>query len=102
METNCDAFVIAPGGIGTLDEFFGALVLKQLDVHHKPIAIFNVDGYYDKMLDLIKHCAEEKFLRENCLGLFQVFNENEIKNMLEYLAQKEYDYTVPVSEYKYG
>ena len=47
MEDDCDAFIIVPGGIGTLEEFFEVITLKQLGRHHKAIAFYNIDGYYD-------------------------------------------------------
>ena len=48
MEDNADAFIIVPGGIGTFEEFFEILTLKQLCRHTKPIAIYNVLNYYDE------------------------------------------------------
>lgn len=42
MEDNADAFIITPGGIGTFEEFFEILTLKQLCRHNKPIVIYNV------------------------------------------------------------
>ena len=48
MEENADAFIIMPGGIGTYEEFFEILTLKQLGRHKKPIVIYNAFGYYDR------------------------------------------------------
>ena len=82
LEDKSDAFVIAPGGIGTYDEFFEILTLKQLGRHNKPIAIFNVAGYYDPLLALLRHTAEGAFMNETSLTLFEVFEE--ISPMLDY------------------
>ena len=49
MEDNADAFMIVPGGIGTFEEFFEILTLKQLCRHNKPIAIYNLKGYYNEL-----------------------------------------------------
>ena len=54
MEEKADAFVMLPGGIGTFDEFFEILTLKQLGRHNKAIVIFNIDGYYDNMLKMME------------------------------------------------
>lgn len=58
-----DAFAILPGGIGTLDEFFEMFTALQLETIDKPVGILNVKGYYDKLVDMIQHMVEEKFLR---------------------------------------
>ena len=87
LEGKSDAFVIAPGGIGTYDEFFEILTLKQLGRHNKPIAILNVDGYYDPMLALLRHTVAGEFMNESSLELFAVFTE--IEPLLSYL--EEYD-----------
>jgi len=67
-----DAFIILPGGIGTLDEFFEILTWKQLGRHEKPIYIMNVDGFYNPLLEMMKHMVEHGFLAEGNLGLFEV------------------------------
>lgn len=54
MEKNADIFFIAPGGIGTMDEFFQVLTLKYLRQLKAPIVILNLNGFYDSLLDLIK------------------------------------------------
>lgn len=63
-----DAFVILPGGLGTLDEFFELLTWKQLGIHDKPIVVVNVEGYWNELLDLLKHVADKKFMLECDLG----------------------------------
>ena len=49
LEDSSDAFIITPGGFGTLDEFFEILTLKQLERHNKAIVVLNVAGYYDNI-----------------------------------------------------
>jgi len=90
MEDIGDAFIIAPGGIGTFEEFFEVFTLKQLDRHNKAIAIWNLNGYYDAMLNMLDVAVNEKFLREACKLLYKVFeNEDEMLDYLEsYKAPK--------------
>lgn len=84
MEDRADAFIIVPGGIGTFEEFFEIFTLKQLERHNKAIAIFNVNGYYDAMLNMLDTAVEEKFLREACRMLYKVFdNDDEILDYIE-------------------
>ena len=83
LETRSDAFVIAPGGIGTYDEFFEILTLKQLGRHNKPIVIFNVDGYYEPILALLRHTVAGEFMNESSMQLFAVFHE--VEPLLDYL-----------------
>ena len=63
LEDLADGFIALPGGIGTMDEFFEAYVLSQLRVFDKPVALFNVNGYYDGIVEFIKHIADEGFMR---------------------------------------
>lgn len=83
LEDKSDAFVVAPGGLGTFDEFFEILTLKQLEKHNKPIVLFNVNGYYDSMLDMLEKTAESNFMRNKSLELFKVFSD--IDDMLKYI-----------------
>jgi uncharacterized protein (TIGR00730 family) len=50
-----DAFIILPGGIGTMDEFFEIFTWFQLGYHHKPMALLNVRGFYDKLIGFLEH-----------------------------------------------
>lgn len=67
-----DAFVILPGGIGTLDEFFEVIVEKQLGQLHKPIVILNLKNCYDPLIQLLTHTASLEFVRPDLEHLFRV------------------------------
>lgn len=74
MENGCDAFIIVPGGVGTFDEFFQALTLRDLEQHSKHITIYNIDGYYDKLIEYIDDCIEKKFIKEKVRDFYTVVN----------------------------
>lgn len=87
MEDNADAFIIVPGGIGTFEEFFEILTLKQLCRHNKPIAIYNLNGYYNELGCMMTAAIEKNFVKENCLGLYNI-TEN-LDELIEYLESPE-------------
>ncbi len=72
MEENGDAFIVAPGGIGTFDEFFQVLTLKELGRHDHPVILFNFDGYYDSLVRVIDECIGVGFIRARVRELFDV------------------------------
>lgn len=55
METLSDAFVVLPGGFGTMDEFFEILTWRQLGLHQKKIILVNINGFYDGMMQFFNH-----------------------------------------------
>jgi uncharacterized protein (TIGR00730 family) len=63
MARLADAFVMLPGGAGTLDEFFEALTWRQLGLHSKPLALLDVDGFFGPFLALADHLVKEGFVR---------------------------------------
>jgi uncharacterized protein (TIGR00730 family) len=67
-----DAFILLPGGIGTLDEFFEVIVEGQLHVHKKPIVLINQEGYYAPLVALLDHIVAEGFAHENINALYQL------------------------------
>ena len=67
-----DAFVIVPGGIGTLDEFFEIIVLKFLKRHDKQIILFNIDGFYDTLLLMLDEMSSQGFMRKGVENLFKI------------------------------
>lgn len=84
MEDISDAFIMMPGGIGTFEEFFEILTLKQLGRHKKPIAVYNVKGYYDKLFDFIEHSINGGFMSEEVKTLYFVSKDlNEIFDYIE-------------------
>lgn len=96
MEDRSDAFIICAGGMGTFEEFFEVLTLKQLEQHTKPIIIYNVKGYYDSMIDMLKFAVKENFMSDDCNKLYTVATtEEEVFEQLEsYVAYSynKYDY----------
>ncbi len=67
LENDADAFIAMPGGFGTMDEVFEVAVLSQLRILDKPVAFYNINGYYDKLLDFLKHAVNEGFIRNEHL-----------------------------------
>ena len=64
MNALCDGVIALPGGFGTLEELFEMLTWAQLGLHCKPIAILNVDGYYDSLCSMIQTMVDKGFLNE--------------------------------------
>ena len=79
---NSDAFIITPGGIGTLDEFFEILTLKKLKQHDKPIIVFNIDNFFNKMFEMLDDMDEKGFLYKQ-EEIFKIANS--IDEIFEYL-----------------
>lgn len=77
MEDMSDAFVMMPGGIGTFEEFFEILTLKQLRRHKKPIIIYNVNGYFDPLLNLMEEAIAHNFMDEKCRKLYFVTDSSD-------------------------
>jgi uncharacterized protein (TIGR00730 family) len=85
MVERSDAFVILPGGLGTLDEAFEIITWKKLHLHNKPIIIFNQEGYWDSLLALINHTVAKGFAQPSDRALFEVTTT--IEGMLKILAE---------------
>jgi uncharacterized protein (TIGR00730 family) len=64
MNDLSDGVIALPGGFGTLDELFEMLTWGQLGLHKKPIAILNVDGYYDALIVFIQTMTDKGLLKE--------------------------------------
>ncbi|MBR0366645.1 MAG: TIGR00730 family Rossman fold protein [Clostridia bacterium] len=88
MEDEADAFIITPGGIGTFEEFFEVLTLKQLGRHKKPIAIYNLNGYFDGLFKLLEGAINGRFLNTECRSLY-TFSDN-VEDIFDYIEQEEH------------
>lgn len=72
MVDRSDAFIILPGGIGTMDEFFEIMTWRQLGLHDKPIVVVNINGYWTPILEMLALMVKEKFLRDEDLATIGV------------------------------
>ena len=77
MHDLCDAFLVLPGGIGTMEEFFEAVTWRQLDYHCKPIGMLNVGGFYNGIEQFFKTMLSSEFLRPKHAELFFVDTDSE-------------------------
>lgn len=59
MYDESDAFIVAPGGVGTLEEVVELLSWKRLDLHHKPVVFLNLGGFWNGFFDLIRHSVAQ-------------------------------------------
>ncbi len=85
MFDRTDAFVVFPGGFGTMDEMFEILTWKQLMLHNKPIIIFNYQGYWDPLIALMKNIIETGFAKPETATYYHVVTELEqILDVLEF------------------
>ncbi|WP_147125426.1 TIGR00730 family Rossman fold protein [Shimia ponticola] len=86
MFMNADAIVVLPGGAGSLDEFFEVLTWAQIGLHNKPIVLVNVGGYWNPLIDLIKHTVDHGFAGESVMSLFSVADSS--RDAIAMLDQK--------------
>ena len=84
MFERSDAFVILPGGLGTLDEFFETLTWKQIGLHNKPIVILDSLCYWAPLKELLQHTIEEGFTPISSKSLYYtVQSVDELFEVLE-------------------
>lgn len=85
MFERSDAFVVFPGGFGTMDEMFEILTWKQLLLHDKPVVIFNYQGYWDPLIALMKNIIENQFAKAEVATYYHVVTElDQIIDVLGY------------------
>lgn len=64
MAEYADAFITLPGGLGTLEEIMEIATWRQLYQHEKPMVILNINGFYDPLIEHLKHTAAEGFMKQ--------------------------------------
>ncbi|MGO9962770.1 MAG: TIGR00730 family Rossman fold protein [Acidimicrobiales bacterium] len=84
MADESDAFVMLPGGFGTLDEFFEALAWSQLGLHDKPCGILNVEGFFDPLLELFALATLQRFIRPEHRDM--VVTDTDAESIIDRLA----------------
>lgn len=91
MAQLADAFVALPGGAGTMEELFEVWTWMQIGYHTKPIGLYNVRSYYDKLVEFITHVAREEFMKEGHLDALIV--DHDPHNLIDRICRWEH---VPV------
>ena len=77
MASLADGFIALPGGYGTFEEFFEILTWAQIGLHAKPIGLLDVNGYYQPLLELVRHSGEHGFIYPDHLELFRCAAQGE-------------------------
>ena len=99
MEDLAEAFIVVPGGIGTFEEFFEVLTLKQLGRHSKPIVIYNINNYFYMLEKFIDFSINKEFINDNCKSLYGI--ESTPEKVIEYIMNDEQK-DIDVHEMKKG
>ncbi|WP_407413295.1 TIGR00730 family Rossman fold protein [Methanobrevibacter sp.] len=82
-----DVFVIGPGGIGTLDEFYEIITLKALNQHDKNIVVFNCHGFYNKLNETFLYMVGEGVIKRDMNELFQV--RQTVEEVMDYVENPQ-------------
>ena len=86
MEKHADIFIVAPGGVGTMDEFFQVLTLKYLKRLTAPIVVLNLNGFYDSLLKLIDDLIEQGAVIKEIHNLFDVVSAVDDEKLMKILS----------------
>ena len=70
MDERSDAFIVLPGGIGTLEEAIEILSMRQLKLSEKPLVFINTGGFYDKLNDIFTSMIDLDFTKENIRSMY--------------------------------
>ena len=85
MEERSEACVVLPGGIGTFEEFFEMLTLKQLGRSDRAIVVLNTNDYYGPMQHMLEDTARQRFMSRGCLELYGLADTPD--KALDYIAR---------------
>ncbi|WBL42472.1 TIGR00730 family Rossman fold protein [Algoriphagus halophytocola] len=94
MAERGDGFIAMPGGIGTLEELFEIMTLNQLHYIQKPLGLYNIDGYYDKLIAFLNHAMEQGFMYPEQEELLIVSDDPSdlLDQMAKYQAKRPADW----------
>jgi uncharacterized protein (TIGR00730 family) len=86
MVARSDAFIILPGGIGTLDEMMEILTWRQLELHDKPVVLVDIEGYWQPIAKLFDHVIDSGFLQPQAHDYYHLADD--VDAALSYLGLK--------------
>lgn len=72
MADRADAFLALPGGFGTLEELFEIITWNQIGIHRKPVTLFNINGFFDPLIEMIHKAEKTGFIRHENLNILQI------------------------------
>lgn len=72
MVREADVFVALPGGVGTLDEIFTVAAANFIGYHKKKVILYNVNGFWNPLVDLLKHLGQERMINSRINGIIEV------------------------------
>ena len=84
---NSDAFIVLPGGVGSMDELFEIMASNQLGIINKPLGILNTDGYYNHLILWLKKAVEEGFISKKNLN--ELIIEDDPERLLNKVLMKK-------------
>ena len=87
MNDLCDGVIALPGGFGTLEELFEMITWAQLGLHKKPIAVLNIDGFYDDLISLVQTMVDKGFLKQ--INQEMLLVSDNINDLLEKMRNYE-------------
>ena len=93
MASESDAFVALPGGYGTVEEIMECITWSQLGIHSKPIVLFNVNGFFDPLLEFIQNAIQNGFISAANGEIIQV------ANTAQEVIDKIREYVVPAGRF---
>lgn len=87
LAKDVDAAIALPGGVGTLEELMEVITGRQLGLFKSPVIIVNINHYYDDLLRMFQHAAEENFMRDTHLELWKVVDN--VEDVIETIEKAE-------------
>ena len=98
MAQRSQCSIAMPGGCGTLEELLEIITWKQLSLYNKPIVIFNINGFFDSILQQLEHCIAQQFMKPTHKHLW--FTANSVQQIVDYIESYD-EQATPVVESKY-
>ncbi|ALV02824.1 LOG family protein [Bacillus velezensis] len=95
MSELSDGYIAMPGGFGTYEELFEVLCWAQIGIHQKPIGLYNVNGYFEPMMKMVKYSIQEGFSNESHLKL--IHSSSRPDELIEQMNR----YTYPILDKKW-